>query len=256
MRSMTQCSGIRSAFSLRSSTHFVTHFLSTFLTPHPTNMFALSVLLISFSHSLWDPPYLLVTTVLTVRVHSATRAPSHAAKPHMPPDPNDTTHALLTQLVQIGLGSFTAARRYHFQSLVRVVDMLFTYHLFFYERGPSLDNFAAALTAVLTQTPNLEIFIVDWPLSRASGSTADTLDALPLLVSLAVEFDAPLKDCDMLTLGSAQDVKFHLPNLQQLILRGYSAEFIEQASGWSLPLLRSFSFDFGSISGEGSSMAI
>ncbi|KAG1733137.1 hypothetical protein EDB19DRAFT_1731826 [Suillus lakei] len=128
---------------------------------------------------------------------------------------------------------------------------------FLYERGPSLDDFEAALTSVLTQTPNLEIFIVDWPLSRAFGPIADTLgthcknlrtahlhvpaellpkviwalDALPLLVSLA--------DPDTLTLGSAQDVKLHLPNLQQLIL-------LEQASGWSLPLLRSFSFDFGS----------
>ncbi|KAG2112409.1 hypothetical protein DEU56DRAFT_842911 [Suillus clintonianus] len=143
---------------------------------------------------------------------------------------------------------------------------------FLYERGPSLDDFEAALTTVLTQTPNLEIFIVDWPLSRAFGPIADTLgthcknlrtahwhvpaellpkviwalDALPLLVSLALEFDAPLKDSDTLTLGSAQDVKLHLPNLQQLILRGYSAEFIEQANGWTLPLLHSFSFDFGS----------
>ncbi|OJA21318.1 hypothetical protein AZE42_03878 [Rhizopogon vesiculosus] len=129
-----------------------------------------------------------------------------------------------------------------------------------------------ALTSVLLQTPNLEIFIVDWPLSRAFGSIADTLgthcknlrtaqwhvpaellpkviwalDALPLLVSLAVEFDVPLKEADALTLGSAQDVKLHLPNLQQLILRGHSAEFIDQASGWNIPLLRSFSFDYGS----------
>jgi len=72
------------------------------------------------------------------------------------------------------------------------------------------------------------------------------LDALPLLVSLAVEFDAPLKEPDTLTLGSAQDVKLHLPNLQQLALCGHSGEFIDQASGWNIPLLRSFSFDYGS----------
>ncbi|KAG2126593.1 hypothetical protein DEU56DRAFT_973898 [Suillus clintonianus] len=143
---------------------------------------------------------------------------------------------------------------------------------FLYERDPSLDDFEAVLTTVLTQTPNLEIFIVDWPLSRAFGRIADmlgthcknlhtvhwhvpaellpkviwALDALPLLVSLALEFGAPLKDSDTLTPGSAQDVKLHLPNLQQLILRGYSAEFIEQANGWTLPLLRIFDFDFGS----------
>ena len=72
------------------------------------------------------------------------------------------------------------------------------------------------------------------------------MDALPLLVSLAVEFDAPLKESDTLTLGSAQDVKLPFPNLQQLILRGYSTEFMHQASGWNIPLLRSFSFDYGS----------
>ncbi|KAG2741871.1 hypothetical protein P692DRAFT_201842185 [Suillus brevipes Sb2] len=131
---------------------------------------------------------------------------------------------------------------------------------FLYDRGLSLDDFEVALTSVLIQTPNLETFIVDWPLSRAFGPIADMLGTHckilrtahwrmpPLLVSLAVVFDAPLKDSGTLTLGSAQDVKLHLPNLQQLILRGYSAEFIKQASGWSLPLLRSFSFDLDSKS--------
>ncbi|KIK35149.1 hypothetical protein CY34DRAFT_96621 [Suillus luteus UH-Slu-Lm8-n1] len=32
-----------------------------------------------------------------------------AMESSLSPDPNDTTHALLTQLVQIGLGNFTAA---------------------------------------------------------------------------------------------------------------------------------------------------
>ncbi|KAG1801258.1 hypothetical protein EV424DRAFT_1287269, partial [Suillus variegatus] len=32
-----------------------------------------------------------------------------AMESNLSPDPNDTTHALLTQLVQIGLGNFTAA---------------------------------------------------------------------------------------------------------------------------------------------------
>ncbi|KAG2346078.1 hypothetical protein BDR05DRAFT_929126 [Suillus weaverae] len=32
-----------------------------------------------------------------------------AMEPNLSPDPNDTTHALLTQLVQLGLGNFTAA---------------------------------------------------------------------------------------------------------------------------------------------------
>ncbi|KAG1767518.1 hypothetical protein EDD22DRAFT_755289, partial [Suillus occidentalis] len=32
-----------------------------------------------------------------------------AMEPNLSPDPNDTMHALLTQLVQISLGNFTAA---------------------------------------------------------------------------------------------------------------------------------------------------
>lgn len=134
-----------------------------------------------------------------------------------------------------------------------------------------MDDFEDPLIAILQQCPNLEIFIVDWPMSSAFGPIADTLgmschnlrtvhwhvpsellskviwalDTLPNLVAVHLEFAAAIKESDTITLGSAQDVKLKLPNLQQLFLRGFCQDFIEQATGWSLPLLRSFSFHFG-----------
>ena len=139
-------------------------------------------------------------------------------------------------------------------------------------RGPRMDDFEKPLIAILRQCPNLEIFIVDWPMSSAFGPIADTLgmscrnlrtvhwhvpsellskviwalDTLPNLVAVHLEFAAAIKESDTITLGSAQDVKLKLPHLQQLFLKGWCQDFIEQATGWSLPLLRSFSFDFGS----------
>ncbi|KAF8137182.1 hypothetical protein EV363DRAFT_1428116 [Boletus edulis] len=138
-------------------------------------------------------------------------------------------------------------------------------------RGPRMDDFEKPLIAILQQCPNLEIFIVDWPMATAFGPIADTLgmscrnlrtvhwhvpsellskviwalDTLPNLVAVHLEFAAAIEESDTITLGSAQDVKLKLPNLQQLFLKGFCQDFVEQATGWSLPLLRSFSFDFG-----------
>ncbi|KAG9311502.1 hypothetical protein JVU11DRAFT_7702 [Chiua virens] len=138
-------------------------------------------------------------------------------------------------------------------------------------RGPTMDDFEIPLVAILQHCPNLEIFIVDWPMSSAFGPIVDTLgtwcrnlrtvhwhvpsellskviwalDTLPNLVAVHLQFDAAIKESDTITLGSAQDVKLKLPNLQQLFLKGFCQDFIEQASGWSLPLLHSFSFHFG-----------
>ncbi|KAI6017129.1 hypothetical protein EDC04DRAFT_2576873 [Pisolithus marmoratus] len=138
-------------------------------------------------------------------------------------------------------------------------------------RGPTMDDFEEPLLAILAQTPNLEIFIVDWPMSTAFGAIADTLrtychslrtaywhvpseliskviwalESLPNLISVHLTFDAALKEPDTITLGSAESVKLTLPHLQQLFLKGFCQEFMEQAAGWTLPMLKSFSFDFG-----------
>ncbi|KAI6021245.1 hypothetical protein EDC04DRAFT_2869846 [Pisolithus marmoratus] len=120
------------------------------------------------------------------------------------------------------------------------------------------------LLAILAQTPNLEIFVVDWPMSTAFGAIADTLrtychslrtahwhvpseliskviwalESLPNLISVHLTFDAALKEPDTITLGSAESVKLTLPHLQQLFLKGFCQEFMEQAAGWTLPMLK------------------
>ncbi|KAH7882849.1 hypothetical protein F5I97DRAFT_142084 [Phlebopus sp. FC_14] len=139
-------------------------------------------------------------------------------------------------------------------------------------RGPTMDDFEKPLINILKRCQNLEIFIVDWPMSSAFGPIADTLgtycrnlqtvhwhvpsellskviwalDTLPHLVSVHIEFDEAVKESDTITLGSAQDIKLKLPHLQQLFVKGFCQDFLEQAAGWTFPMLRSFTFDFGS----------
>ena len=46
-------------------------------------------------------------------------------------------------------------------------------------------------------------------------------------------------------LGSASDLTLRLSNLQQLSLRGFITEFLEQSVGWDMPSLRILSIDSG-----------
>jgi hypothetical protein len=72
------------------------------------------------------------------------------------------------------------------------------------------------------------------------------LDSLPLLIAVHVDFDTPVP-CTQETanLGSATDLPLQLPFLQQLSLRGYVEEIVEQSTGWDLPALTSLSIDSG-----------
>ncbi|KAH7919835.1 hypothetical protein BV22DRAFT_1107950 [Leucogyrophana mollusca] len=148
--------------------------------------------------------------------------------------------------------------------------------------GAAIDKYADALRDVVQNAPNLEIFIVDWPMAACFGAIADTLgmychslrtahwhvpvaqvpkviwalDTLTNLVSVHLQFSPsssahPLArvayppTSDEPPLGAAESVHLALPALQQLSLLGHAQLFIEQATGWSLPALRSFSFNFG-----------
>ena len=135
------------------------------------------------------------------------------------------------------------------------------------------DNFENALVSVIQHCPNLEIFIVEQPLQGAFGPVADALktyasrglrtvqwnvtgdtlskviwalDSLPYLVSAHIDVETPVpSDQECARLGSATDLSLRLPYLQQISLRGFMTEFLEQAVGWDIPSLRSFTIDSG-----------
>ncbi|KAH9038516.1 hypothetical protein EDB85DRAFT_1932754 [Lactarius pseudohatsudake] len=139
------------------------------------------------------------------------------------------------------------------------------------------------LVTVIHHCPNLELFTVEWPITPSFPAIADSLvsytakslrsvhwkigpdclagliwvlDALPSLVSVVIDFESPsipgtstgdasdtLVDASPL-LGTASHISLSLDSLQQLTVRGLSQEFIEQAIGWSFPVLQSFTLDF------------
>lgn len=68
------------------------------------------------------------------------------------------------------------------------------------------------------------------------------LDSLRHLVAVHIEIEPPTSET--LHLGAASDLQLDLKHLEQLSLRGYCQDFLEQVTGWSLPALRSVSFDF------------
>ncbi|KAI9566080.1 hypothetical protein HD554DRAFT_2206137 [Boletus coccyginus] len=122
-------------------------------------------------------------------------------------------------------------------------------------RGPRMGDFEEPFIAIVRQCPNPGIFIVDWLMSLAIGPIANTpstscrnlrtvhwhvpselpskvirvLDTFPSLVAVHIEFAAAIRN--------QTEVKLKPPNFQQLFLK-------EQAIGWSLPFLRSFSVHF------------
>ncbi|EIW77427.1 hypothetical protein CONPUDRAFT_168355 [Coniophora puteana RWD-64-598 SS2] len=160
-----------------------------------------------------------------------------------------------------------------------------------------MDAFEEPLIDIIARCPNIEIFVVDLPMSHSFGPIADTLgnfchklrtvhwhvplaqlpkviwalESLPQLISVHLDFDgseilaltranngqsrgrsgesSPARSMlspgnELVPLGAAQDIGLTLPSLQQLSLSGHCQAFLEQAAGWSLPMLRSFSFDF------------
>jgi hypothetical protein len=87
---------------------------------------------------------------------------------------------------------------------------------------------------------------VHWNVSREAASKVIwALDSLPQLLSVHIHFETAAEDQETVQLGSASNLTLTLPHLQQLSLRGHFQEFLEQATGWSIPGLRSFSFDYG-----------
>ena len=134
------------------------------------------------------------------------------------------------------------------------------------------NNLENALVSIIQHCPNLEIFIVEQPLEGAFGPVADALktyasrglrtvqwnvagdalskviwalDSLPYLISAHIDIETLPSDQECARLGSATDLPLRLSRLQQLSLRGFMTEFLEQSVGWDMPSLRSFAIDSG-----------
>ncbi|TFY61935.1 hypothetical protein EVJ58_g4205 [Rhodofomes roseus] len=135
--------------------------------------------------------------------------------------------------------------------------------------GVSIDELERSLVSIIRRCPNLEIFIMDWPIRDSLLSVANALckycptslrtlhlnvpnsslakvililDGLPALTCLHLTFDAPTPD--NFHLGAAADLALTLGSLEQLALCGPFQDFFEQLMGWELPALRSLSLDF------------
>ncbi|KIL64685.1 hypothetical protein M378DRAFT_77851 [Amanita muscaria Koide BX008] len=136
-----------------------------------------------------------------------------------------------------------------------------------------------ALVSIIQHCPNLEIFIIEWPMGSTFGPVADALatytrrslrtvhwciprsaipkviwalDSLPYILAAYIDVDPASHegvDCDdldsndSLPLGAAADVQLTLRCLQQLSLRGQFHELLEEAVGWHMPSLRNVTLD-------------
>ncbi|KAI0673487.1 hypothetical protein C8Q78DRAFT_628276 [Trametes maxima] len=135
--------------------------------------------------------------------------------------------------------------------------------------GTTMETTQNSLVSVIRHCPNLQIFIVNWPLSNTLQAIGDALctfcsrtlrvlhinvpttalpklifmlEYLPKLVTAHVEFDGTPPE--HINLGAAADLALTLPSLQHLSLRGPFQDFLEEAIGWDMPSLRALCLDF------------
>lgn len=144
-------------------------------------------------------------------------------------------------------------------------------HVCRYNRSTTMEKLDKALISIIKHCPNLEIFIVDVPMGETFGPVADglsryalkslrtvhwnvscellpkviwALDSLPSIICAHIDFESkPDEDSETVPLGAASDLHISLPHLQQLTLSGFFGQFLEEATGWSIPALRCVSFD-------------
>jgi hypothetical protein len=146
-------------------------------------------------------------------------------------------------------------------------------HLDLLTRWSGMNDLDSAVLPLLIQhCPNLEILMITREIYHPFGSMVDTLstycstslqtvhwslqieelpkviwalDSLPSLVSVHIGFHQ--SSWEDYHLGAANNIVLDLPNLRQLSLSGPVEEFMEQACGWNMPSLKSFSLDRGHV---------
>ncbi|TDL24540.1 hypothetical protein BD410DRAFT_719195 [Rickenella mellea] len=143
-------------------------------------------------------------------------------------------------------------------------------------RGPTKDltfaDLEDGMTSLLRHCPNLTLFISDIPMERTFRSIAETLytfcpntlrsfqcimphDAqskaivalhrMQGLESLRIEICAPDSDTEKSLYKAGGFIEVSLPELEDLCLRGFIQDFVEQVAEWHLPSLSSLCLDFG-----------
>ncbi|KAJ6546202.1 hypothetical protein DFH09DRAFT_1367392 [Mycena vulgaris] len=142
-------------------------------------------------------------------------------------------------------------------------------------REVSPESLQGALIRIIRHCPNLEIFIIDWPMNDSTfGPLADnlvtftsqslrtlhiivpsialpkiirTLKALPYISAAHIELEVtrgwvtPDDTSDVAHPHSLDRSHLKLPRLEQLSLGGYPQRFLREATGWDLPSVRHFS---------------
>ncbi len=125
------------------------------------------------------------------------------------------------------------------------------------------------LISIIQHSTRLQIFLMEWPLRNAFASVMDalctysarslrtlqihvpqgglakliwTLDTLPCLVAIHLEFVGNRTEDS--SLGAASNIVLTLSNVQQLSLRGFASDFVDQAVDWNLPALRTLTLEF------------
>ncbi len=126
-----------------------------------------------------------------------------------------------------------------------------------------MEDIERALVTIIQHCPNLEIFVIERPMGSAFGPVADALanhayrklhtvqwnlpgeelakviwalNSLPRLVAAHIDIETNVESSQELAhLGSASNLSLMLPCLQQLSLRGYIEELVEQATGVGPP---------------------
>ncbi|EIW64417.1 uncharacterized protein TRAVEDRAFT_25592 [Trametes versicolor FP-101664 SS1] len=135
--------------------------------------------------------------------------------------------------------------------------------------GTTMETTQNSLVSIIRHCPNLQTFIVNWPLSNTLQAIGDAictfcprtlrvlhinipttslaklihmLQCLPKLATAHIEFDGTPPE--QINLGAAADLALTLPALQHLSLRGPFQDFLEEAIGWEIPLLQTLCLDF------------
>ncbi|KAF8157206.1 hypothetical protein B0H34DRAFT_658290 [Crassisporium funariophilum] len=145
-------------------------------------------------------------------------------------------------------------------------------------RGFTMADMENALVSIVRHCPNLEVFIVERPMGPAFGPVVDALatyafkklqtvqwnipgeslskviwalHSLPYIIAAQIDVETAVPSAqECANLGSATNLHLELQFLQQLSIRGFVEEFLEQATGWHMPALRSFSVDSGAITND------